>query len=137
MKTNKLNVNWSTAPPTDHGSGLNVLCTRKIKPYMGHAYYEVVEGWADITENGDLWLQKGCIAWTEKPEHISISPFGWYSEYRGDNPPAKSGYYLVSRDRAPSPFDSHVEITYFDKKKQQFSGGDVLGWQPLPRPYIP
>lgn len=136
-----MKANWKTTPPKNHGSGLSVLCTRKIKPYIGHTYYEVIEGWADIAENGDLWLQRGCIAWTSKPEHISVSPAGWYNEYRGDDPPPESGYYLVSRDRSPSPFNSHVDITYFNEKEQRFSGeqalGQVLGWQPLPKPYSP
>ena len=55
------------------------------------------------------------VAWAPMPDHISVNPDGWKSEYRGDELPSKSCWCLVCDDKSRNVFSA-----YFDVSKQRF-----------------
>lgn len=55
--------------------------------------------------------------WAPFPDHVSINPAGWKSEYRGDELPSKNCNCLVSWGDKEI-----VSICYFDAKRQKFLG---------------
>jgi hypothetical protein len=79
------------------------------------------------------------------PEHVVTDKTGWFSEYWGDNPPKKSGWYIVSLDRdygipeVPSNRKAIlVKELFYDAAKIKWfgvpDGETVIAYRPFPEP---
>ena len=110
-----------------------VNCLVTMQP-SGRKTRYVAMGWVDESH-----IMPGGIAWMPLPQHISDSPNGWFSPYRGDDYPTKNGWYLVCFEKQKWL----IKSLYFDVKKNEFLGaprlnsnaGCIIGWRSLPKPY--
>src|SRR5574343_458714 len=63
-------------------------------------------------------------------------PAGWQSEVRGDDPPKRSGWYVVTVEQKTAGKYT-LEKSDYDSKKGRWcgAGGEVLAYMELPKPY--
>lgn len=67
------------------------------------------------------------VAWAALPDHISVNPTGWRSEYRGDDLPSRSCACVVCDDQSRM-----VSYAYFEASLQRFLGHpDVIAFMPI------
>ena len=96
----------------------------------------------DVTIGFPGWgLQNGTIAYMPLPKNINEDPTVWKSEYRGDDLPAKKGWFIVNlqgifpHNQGKSKIDKAL---YLPDKGKWFSvpiGYEVIAWMEFPKPY--
>lgn len=74
-----------------------------------------------------------ATGWANLPAHVAVDGNGWLSEYRGDAPPQKTGWYVVSLDCTP-PFYSAARVgigiaLYVADKSHWVSNRPVLAYR--------
>ena len=104
-------------------------CLVTVQPHGGKRFVTI--GWV-TTES----MPPQAVAWMPMPEHIIANPDGWFSQYRGDDDPGESDWYLVCYER----YNWLIGKKYYDTKKGRFLAeqptlGEPIAWRPLPKPY--
>lgn len=67
------------------------------------------------------------VAWAPVPDHVSVNPDGWLSEYRGDSFPDCSCSCAVSLESSPI-----VRYAYFSAELGRFlAHKDVIAFMPI------
>jgi hypothetical protein len=81
------------------------------------------------------WHRGKVLAYMPIPTFID-DPAGWKSEFRGDDPPKRSGWYVVTVEQKTAGKYT-LEKSYYDSKKGRWcgAGGEVLAYMELPKPY--
>jgi hypothetical protein len=88
--------------------------------------------WAGIPS---IWGGKRVVAWSPLPPHVTLNGAGWLSEFRGDDPPGETGWYLASLECPHWWIGSGVDVgivLYVAEKAHWVSARDVLAYQPAP-----
>jgi hypothetical protein len=100
----------------------------------------------DITVGLDGWgfVDNRVTHYAPLPPHPAIDMTGWFSEYRSNEPPSKSGWYLAGLDwtRTAAAQKGYpcrkVTQCYYDKQRDRFScvpdDCEVIAWKPFPGP---
>lgn len=109
----------------------HINCLVTMQPNNSKYPRYVTMGWVNESQ-----IMPSGIAWMPLPKHIVDDPKGWFSPYREDGYPAKSGWYLVCFEKS----NWLVKSLYYDTKRNKFLGvyhqhGDIVAWRPLPKPY--
>jgi hypothetical protein len=75
-------------------------------------------------------------------QNIAQNSKGWRSEYRGDEPPQKSGWYLASLTYIQTqqlPLGEGVSELYYDAQKSRWlaepKDKEIFAYMPFPKPY--
>ena len=83
------------------------------------------------------WCRGKVVAYMPIPTFID-DPSDWRSEFRGDDPPERSGWYVVTVEQKTAGKYT-LKKTYYDAGKGRWCGlcgrGEVLAYMELPKPY--
>lgn len=77
------------------------------------------------------------VCYADLPPPISEDPAGWYCEFRGDDLPRESGWYLAQViQNQPGRMRHRIRVVYFDYARYEWlamgDGEEVYAWRELP-----
>ena len=86
-------------------------------------------------------LQNGTIAYMPLPKNINEDSTAWKSEYRGDEPPKKNGWFIANLQGIfpHNQGKSRIIDLYYLAEKDKWlgvpTGYEVIAWMEFPKPY--